>query len=137
MDEFIEVSKPIKVQGNSWAVFIKSEAESLGLKSGDTMALVCTSPQKREYVHSLLYGSDPYLYFVAVLDIEGKIRYDIRKSLSEYFTEKTYDVEPVAILGPVPTLDRATELKEYLQSKKPTSDPGLLKERFASFRLSN
>ena len=44
MDEFIEVSKPIKVQGNSWAVFIKSEAESLGLKPGDTMALVCTSP---------------------------------------------------------------------------------------------
>ena len=35
MDEFIEVSKPIKVQGNSWAVFIKSEAESLGLKPGD------------------------------------------------------------------------------------------------------
>ena len=37
MDEFIEVSKPIKFQGNSWAVFIKSEAESLGLRPGDAM----------------------------------------------------------------------------------------------------
>lgn len=134
MDELIEVSKPIKVQSNSWAVFIKSEAESLGLKPGDAMALVCTSPQKCEFVHSLLYGSDPYLYFVAVLEIEGKIRYDIRKSLSEYFAERTYDIEPLIVLGPLPTLERAAELKDYLAAKKPTSDTGLLAERFRSFQ---
>lgn len=137
MDEFIEVSKPIKVQGNSWAVFIKSEAESLGLKPGDTMALVCTSPQKREFVHSLLYGSDPYLYFVAVLEIEGKIRYDIRKSLSAYFAEATYDISPVIVLGPVPTLERAAELKDYLETKKSTDDKDLLKDRFKAFQNGN
>lgn len=71
---------------------------------------------------------------MAVLEIEGKIRYDIRKSLSEYFTEKTYDIEPLNVFGPVPTLERAAELKDYLAAKKPTSDPGLLAERFRSFQ---
>ena len=137
MDEFLEISKPIKVQGNSWAVFIKSEAEKLGLKPGETMSLVCTTPQKREYVHSLLYGSDPYLYFVAVLEVDSKIRYDIRKALSEFLAESTYQERPVTVLGPLPTLERASELKDFLEGMQPSSDPEILKGRFRTFEGRN
>jgi hypothetical protein len=47
------------------------------------------------------------------------------------------DTVPVAVLDPVPTLERAEELKDYLEAEEPTSDSGLLNDRFRFFQNGN
>lgn len=59
MDEYIETEKQLKLQGNSWAVFVKSEAEQLDLKVGSNIGVILCRPEDRNYVHGLLCGSDP------------------------------------------------------------------------------
>ena len=65
MDEFLEISKPIKVQGNSWAVFIKSEAEKLGLNCGDEVIVYILCPEDELQMDMLIEkkGNKFYLLF--------------------------------------------------------------------------
>jgi hypothetical protein len=44
---------------------------------------------------------------------------------------------PVAVPGPVPTPERAEELKDHLEAEEPTSGSGLLNDRFGFFRNGN
>ena len=133
MDRIVETTEMIKKQGNSWAVFIKSEAEALGLEVGDMMCVLCTTADNRENALSMLYGNGPYMFFIAVSEDDGKIGYDIRKSLSERSLRLSLDFEPVAILGPVLTLGECMRLKDRLERCEPEPSEKALKECFKRF----
>jgi len=132
MDEYIETEKQLKLQGNSWAVFVKSEAEQLDLKVGNNIGVILCRPEDRGYVHGLLSGSDPFLFYIAVWISENRAEYEIRKALSEKELSKILDSEPVDILGPFVTLPECRRFREILEQKQET-DPIALKELFRQF----
>jgi len=134
MDEFIEITKQLKEQGNSWAVFVKKEAESLGLRLGDDISLVLTSPRRREYVHSLLYGSDPYMFFVSAAG-GRRSRYVMHKALSEDVLYQSMEKEPDAIIGPFLTLERCLEFQCMAEKELPEGSEAELKAMYNRFML--
>ena len=118
MDEFIEIQKEIKQQGNSWAVFIKHEAEILKLDVGDEIGIVVCRTSDRKRLHDLINGHDQQMYFLSVLKDEP--HYDIRKSYSESLLNDSYDVKPITILGPFADPKECIRLKHYLQDNLKT-----------------
>ena len=132
MEEFIEHVEELKPNGNTWMVYLKEEAEKLGLKVHDQIGLVLCRPEDRDYIHSLLYGSDPYLYYVSV-GIDGdRVFYEIRKALSERTLAYSLDYEPITILGPFDTLSECRRFRDLLEEKQ-EADPSALKELFREF----
>ena len=132
MDEYIETEKQLKLQGNSWAVFVKSEAEQLDLKVGSNIGVILCRPEDRNYVHGLLCGSDPFLFYIAVWADKGNKEYEIRKALSEKELSKMLESNPVTILGPFETLSECRRFRDLLEEKQET-DPSALKELFREF----
>ena len=115
MDEFIEHIEKLRPNGNTWMIYIKEEAKRLGLREGDDIGLVLCRPEDRDSLHERLNGSEPYMYFIAM--IEGKP--DIRKSLSLYELSKT--LPGVTILGPFKDLQETRRFISSVGSGDPVS----------------
>ena len=133
MDRIIETTELIKKQGNSWAVFIKDEAEKLGLGVGDEICVLCTTADNRENALSKLYGDSPYMFYVSASEEDGKIGYDIHKSISERKVRQLLDYEPLAILGPMLTVGECRRLKHHLENCSPEPTETAMKECFRKF----
>ena len=132
MEEFIEHVEKLKPNGNTWMVYLKEETEKLGLKVHDHIGLVLCRPEDRDNIHSLLYGSDPYLYYVSV-GIDGdRVFYEIRKALSERNLAHSLDYEPVIILGPFAKLLECRSFRDLLEERQ-EKDSGVLKGLFDGF----
>ena len=132
MDEFIETSEKIRPIGGTSMIYVGEEARILGLQPEETIGAVLYRPENREYVLSLLYGSNPYLFYIVAGSEDGTPFYEIRKALSERNLAHSLDYEPVAILGPFDSLPECRRFRDLLEEKKET-DPVRLKELFKGF----
>lgn len=111
---------------------IRKEADHLGLGIGDEIGAILFRPEDLEHVKSLLYGSNPYLFFTIAGTDENGIFYDIRKSISERTLAQSLDYEPITILGPFDTLSECRRFRDILEQKQ-EADPSALKELFRQF----
>ena len=132
MDEFIETTEMIRELSRTDYIPIRKEADHLGLAIGDEIGAILFRPENLEHVKSLLYGSNPYLFFVVAGTDENEIFYDIRKSIFERTLAQSLDYEPITILGPFDTLSECRRFRDILEQKKET-DPSALKELFREF----
>ena len=132
MDEFIETTETIRELSRTVYIPIRKEADYLGLAIGDEIGAILFSPENLEHVKSLLYGSNPYLFFTVAGTDENGIFYDIRKSISERTLAQSLDYEPITILGPFDILSECRRFRDILEQKQET-DPSALKELFREF----
>lgn len=132
MDEFVETSEKIHAIGGTSMIYVGEEAKILGLQTEETVGAVLFRPEDRGYILSLLYGSNPYLFFIAA-GIDGeKPFYEVRKSLSERTLVQSLDYQPIVILGPFDTLSECRRFRDLLEERQET-DPSALKELFRQF----
>ncbi len=132
MSEFIETTEEIRPIGGTSMIYVGEEAKLLGLRQGEKVVAVLCRPESRDHVMSLLYGSDPYLFFISVGSDNSHPFYDIRKSLSERTLAQSLDYRPIMILGPFGTLPECRRFRDILQQKQET-DPSVLKDLFGRF----
>lgn len=72
MDEFIETTETIRELSRTAYIPIHKEADHLGLAIGDEIGAILFRPENLEHVKSLLYGSNPYLFFTVAGTDETK-----------------------------------------------------------------
>lgn len=128
MDDFVVTSEKMHPSGGTRYIYVMEEARALGLENEDTIGAVLFRPENKDDVMSLLYGSNPYLFYV----VAGPAGNEVRKALSEVLLARSMDYEYSAILGPFESLSEARWFRDFLDEKG-ESDPGALKALFRDF----